>query len=473
MIIFFNYFETIFTQFHNDYQDEQATIKYFPPTIQIVILIHPYNKLPFLPYCLGGIESQNYPKNRIRIHIITERIFYDESIDNEQIISDRRTPNDDNISLDERMQLNDETISIIKRWIKHNQDFYNDIELSISNIHMNALPDFDSNNDNVYWNKDHYRRIIDYKNQELYNSFATWSDWTLFYDADVILTNNEMFQNLTQLDISDLVIVSPMLNSFGTYSNFWAGMDDTGYYLRTDDYLPILERKQLGTFSVPMVHSCVLINNRKMASRLLTFDPIEVQQLEEMQTFRSVKIPYDDIIAFAKSAILNNIKLYIDNTQVWGYLPHPITETKYSSEEVKQTLIDLELESLVEGPSFPISPILEQYVVPDDNFDTLSVDQIYVINLRRRPERKKRMMKCLNMLRIKAKFWHATDGKELNEAYLQKFGIRSLDGYVDPYHKRPITFGEIGCFLSHYRIWEEAYRENYTNVSFVLPNLII
>lgn len=59
----------------------------------------------------------------------------------------------------------------------------------------------------------------------------------------------------------------------------------------------------------------------------------------------------------------------------------------------------------------------------------------------------------------------ATDGKELSEEFLRKHGIRALDGYVDPYHKRPITFGEIGCFLSHFRIWEEAHRENYSKVS--------
>lgn len=29
-----------------------------------------------------------------------------------------------------------------------------------------------------------------------------------------------------------------------------------------------------------------------------------------------------------------------------------------------------------------------------------------------------------------------------------------LPGYEDPYHKRPMTLGEIGCFLSHHEIWK-------------------
>lgn len=31
---------------------------------------------------------------------------------------------------------------------------------------------------------------------------------------------------------------------------------------------------------------------------------------------------------------------------------------------------------------------------------------------------------------------------------------------VDPYHKRPMTAGEIGCFLSHYSIWQKIVENN-------------
>lgn len=31
-----------------------------------------------------------------------------------------------------------------------------------------------------------------------------------------------------------------------------------------------------------------------------------------------------------------------------------------------------------------------------------------------------------------------------------------LPGYQDPYSGRTLTKGEVGCFLSHYSIWEEV-----------------
>lgn len=31
-----------------------------------------------------------------------------------------------------------------------------------------------------------------------------------------------------------------------------------------------------------------------------------------------------------------------------------------------------------------------------------------------------------------------------------------LPGYQDPYSGRTLTKGEVGCFLSHYSVWEEV-----------------
>lgn len=43
-------------------------------------------------------------------------------------------------------------------------------------------------------------------------------------------------------------------------------------------------------------------------------------------------------------------------------------------------------------------------------------------------------------------------------------GIKMLPGYKDPYGKRPLTMGEIGCFLSHYLIWEEMINNGLDKV---------
>ena len=76
------------------------------------------------------------------------------------------------------------------------------------------------------------------------------------------------------------------------------------------------------------------------------------------------------------------------------------------------------------------------------------------------------MEKILSEQGLSATFWPATDGQTLTIDGLTNLGIKSLDGYLDPYHKRPITMGGIGCFLSHYFIWKNMI-EN-TNHSKIL-----
>jgi collagen beta-1,O-galactosyltransferase len=79
------------------------------------------------------------------------------------------------------------------------------------------------------------------------------------------------------------------------------------YYNRTEIYDKILKRQSLGCHTVPMVHSCVLINLRKQASYRLSYQHKKV-------AFENV--PYDDIISFALSAKANNVSLVACNDEV-------------------------------------------------------------------------------------------------------------------------------------------------------------
>ena len=98
------------------------------------------------------------------------------------------------------------------------------------------------------------------------------------------------------------------------------------------------------------------------------------------------------------------------------------------------------------------------------------------------------MLACLNEIALNYTVRDAVDGRysiydctvlliyifnrNLNETYLQKLGIHYMPGWRDPwgerynlysfpygciYHmffvSRPLTYGEVGCFLSHYFIW--------------------
>ena len=400
-----------------------------PSTIQIILLVHPFNKAQVLPFTLGGIEQQNYIKTRINVYIQTEKIDYDTHEYDEEV--------------EENKQNNKMTIDMVKRWVKDHKDEYNDIELVIGN-------EMNDNEDVNYWNYNRFKRVIKMKEEGFKLGRKNWADFILFIDADVVLTNENTFLYLTN-NTNGMVVIAPMLYSLGTYSNFWAGITKNGYYKRTDDYLPILERQNVGQFQVPMIHSCVFVNLRHKLSNYLTFDG---RQLSD-------NLPFDDIISFAKSAELGSIPLYIDNREVWGYIPPPIDNNSRLN-SLQQDLIDLELESLVEGPSFPISNSLFSYILTYPK-DKLNVDNIYMINLERRFERRNRMLKCFDLLGIEVQIWPAIDGKLLSFDKIKSKGIKLMENYLDPYHKRPMTFGEIGCFLSHYEIWQDIIKRNFSN----------
>ena len=111
----------------------------FPPTIQIVILVHPYNKALYLPYLLGSLEEQIYPKDRLRLHLLTERIFYEESYF-ESLGAGAGAYLDDNDArfevLDERIRANDESIEMLRRWARQQRPLYNELELTVSNVRL-------------------------------------------------------------------------------------------------------------------------------------------------------------------------------------------------------------------------------------------------------------------------------------------------------------------------------------------------
>ncbi|ROT72094.1 hypothetical protein C7M84_009553 [Penaeus vannamei] len=68
----------------------------------------------------------------------------------------------------------------------------------------------------------------------------------------------------------------------------------------------------------------------------------------------------------------------------------------------------------------------------------------------------------LNSLATYSNYWG--DGQLLNDSYLKQLGVKQLAGYKDPWAQRDMTFGEIGCFLSHYFIWEDIVNNGYEQV---------
>ena len=82
--------------------------------------------------------------------------------------------------------------------------------------------------------------------------------------------------------------------------------------------------------------------------------------------------------------------------------------------------------------------------------------QSYVINLKRQKEKlrlfKERNSKYLPGLEVV----EAVDGRTIDHKKLLKMGFDTDKHWRDPILKRTITHGEIGCFLSHYKLWQKC-----------------
>ena len=140
------------------------------------------------------------------------------------------------------------------------------------------------------------------------------ADFYLSLDADVLLTDPGALSALVE---KNLMVVAPMLSSIGLYSNFWAGMSETFYYERTEDYKKILNRKKVGCHEVPMVHTAVLVDLRQEESDLLTFLPDNIADYPG---------PRDDILVFVLSATLRSVPLHVCNDRYYGSLTLPLED---------------------------------------------------------------------------------------------------------------------------------------------------
>lgn len=376
------------------------------------------NKEHTLPYFLTLFERLAYPKKRMALFIRS----------------------DHNV---------DKTVTILEEWLLRNQHKYHSCNVKIDKYLPKHYP---GDVEGTEWSDDRFNNIIRMKEEALTLARHIWADYIWFLDMDVFMTRSDILYEMVN---ERKAIVAPMLKSLATYSNFWGDMTEDYWYLRSEDYLPILDRKQRGCFIVPMVHSCVLVDLTRVSSDALTFVPQNVIGYDG---------PNDDIITFAISAKKSGINMHVCNTKIYGFIPPPVNDDQPLEFDYKQ-LLSIKLEVLAEHPPLPLSPLLMKYVPPMPKKDKAGFDQIYLISLARRPERRERMYHSFDELGFSVKLFEAVDGKKLNESYLKQLGVKQMAEYKDPWGKRDMTFGEIGCFLSHYFIWKDIVSSGYKKVS--------
>lgn len=231
------------------------------------------------------------------------------------------------------------------------------------------------------------------------------------------------------------------------------------YYLRTAKYKEIRNFDVKGEFAVPMIHSAVLIDLKRISSDYLTFN---ATKLNHMYHDRIYDGPIDDIIIFAISAKYARSEMVISNSRFYGYILVPLEQDEPMEKDFQQ-LINTKVAMINYYDEIRILPEFQELI----NYPSktkFSFTEIFMINLKRRPERRLKMELTMKEIGIDYKYLEAVDGKKLTDDILAQKGIQFMTGYEDPYHKRPMKMGEIGCFLSHHSIWQKMVDENLKEV---------
>lgn len=236
-------------------------------------------------------------------------------------------------------------------------------------------------------------------------------------------------------------------------------MSSDYYYKRTDDYKKIRNYEMVGEYKVPMVHSAVLIDLKRISSDLLTFNKTKLNSYHDRQSYNG---PIDDIIIFAISANFSHSNMVISNSHAYGFILVPLDQDEPLSKDTQQ-LINTKVSIINFFDNVNILPELRSFVQYPKS-SKLSFSEVYMINLKRRSERRWKMEATLKEIGLDFTHLEAVDGKTLTDDVLIQKGITLLPEYADPYHKRPMTMGEIGCFLSHYTIWQKMVELNQEEV---------
>ncbi|XP_073705594.1 procollagen galactosyltransferase 1 [Garra rufa] len=385
--------------FHEERWSPESPI--LAPRVMIALICR--NAQHSLPHFLGTIERLNYPKDRIALWVAT-----DHNIDN--------------------------TTYLLRDWLINVQKLYHYVEWRPKE-EPRKFSDEEGPKD---WTNERYAYIMKLRQAALDSAREMWADYLMMIDCDNLLINRDVLWKLIK---ENKTIVAPMMESRAAYSNFWCGMSSQGYYKRTPAYIPMRKQVRKGCFAVPMVHSTFLIDLRKEASRALAFHP----------PHPDYTWAFDDIIVFAFSARMAEVQMFVCNKETYGHLPVPLRAHSTMQDEA-DSFIHTVLEINVRNPPIEPSKYLPK---PVKRPDKMGFDEVFMINLKRRTDRRDLMLRALREQEIDCKIIAAVDGKAMNISEIHTLGIHMLPGYSDPYHGRPLTKGELGCFLSHYNIWKE------------------
>ncbi|GMT19323.1 hypothetical protein PFISCL1PPCAC_10620, partial [Pristionchus fissidentatus] len=262
----------------------------------------------------------------------------------------------------------------------------------------------------------------------LVNARQLLSSFVLFWNGDDLPSNDRF---LSRIFNKSRPLVSSLLLPPSSHLGRWNIKLNTQLINNNIDSNAKMD--EIGIVEYPFI-----LNLDLSDSTYLTFEKGNVRGYDGIDSPLSV---------FSFSARVMSIPLLVDRSISIGW--H--IDQSFPLEERRMMLCYLLSQLVVDHSSIPL-PQSRSVRAPRPQKKKFGFEKIYVINLRRRPERRAIMQTICDVIALECEFLDATDGRSLPSSYT----VTQLDSFIDPSTKRKMTNGEVGCFLSHYRIWEEV-----------------
>lgn len=101
--------------------------------------------------------------------------------------------------------------------------------------------------------------------------------------------------------------------------------------------------------------------------------------------------------------------MYICNEAIYGFVPVPLEDNDPLEKDYEQ-MLNIKLEAISQGTPLPLNHMLEEYVTHPNKWK-FGCDEIYMINLERRQERRFLMELSFKELGMSVQHFSAIDGR--------------------------------------------------------------
>uniref|UniRef100_A0A8B9KRD8 Collagen beta(1-O)galactosyltransferase 2 n=1 Tax=Astyanax mexicanus TaxID=7994 RepID=A0A8B9KRD8_ASTMX len=314
----------------------------------------------------------------------------------------------------------DNTTAMLREWLKAAQSRYHYVEWRPMEEPRSYTDEWGPK----HWSPSRFNHLMKLRQAALKAARERWADYVLFADSDNLLTNPRV---LDLMMAENRTLVAPMMESRSLYSNFWCGIT------------PQVDKHRQYTQNQIIIKAYLLVH---------------VQTMESSQFELHYRASLNE-----RSSHSSDVQMYVCNKEHYGFLPVPL-KAHQSVKDEEESFTHTITEALIDHTVKPSQLLF----VPPKPRDMMGFDEIFLINLKRRTDRRERMLNTLDILGLEVTVTEAVDGKALNSSKLQALGIEMMPDYKDPYSGRVLTRGEIGCFLSHHATWTEVVERGLQSV---------